>query len=143
MSKETYYSVKRDLVQCQKRPSTVSKETYYSVKRDLLHTYKQTIHELSIRTSAPRSQTSCAVRGREGERERGREGEREGGREGSWPGRGGAKGQRLPQILKSQCPSIFPIGSHSIRGTFQNACRSRSFSLFFLPLFFPRCVPLV
>jgi len=36
VSKETYYSVKRDLLQCQKRPSTVSKETYYSVKRDLL-----------------------------------------------------------------------------------------------------------
>jgi hypothetical protein len=33
---ETYYSVKRDLLQCQKRPTTVSKETYYSVKRDLL-----------------------------------------------------------------------------------------------------------
>jgi len=33
MSKETYYSVKRDLLQCQKRPTTnVSKETYYSVK---------------------------------------------------------------------------------------------------------------
>ena len=31
MSKETYYSVKRDLLQCQKRPTTVSKETYYSV----------------------------------------------------------------------------------------------------------------
>ena len=29
MSKETYYSVKRDLLQCQKRPTTVSKETYY------------------------------------------------------------------------------------------------------------------
>jgi len=27
VSKETQYSVKRDLVQCQKRPSTVSKET--------------------------------------------------------------------------------------------------------------------
>ena len=26
-------SVKRDLLQCQKRPTTVSKETYYSVKR--------------------------------------------------------------------------------------------------------------
>ena len=38
MSKETYYSVKRDLLQRQKRPTTVSKETYYSVKRDLLHT---------------------------------------------------------------------------------------------------------
>ncbi len=31
------HSVKRDLLQCQKRPTTVSKETYYSVKRDLLH----------------------------------------------------------------------------------------------------------
>ena len=31
-----YYIVKRDLLQCQKRPITVSKETYYSVKRDLL-----------------------------------------------------------------------------------------------------------
>jgi len=30
-------SVKRDLIQCQKRPTTVSKETYYSVKRDLIH----------------------------------------------------------------------------------------------------------
>jgi len=37
VSKETYYSVKRDLLQCQKRPTKVSKETYYSVKRDLLH----------------------------------------------------------------------------------------------------------
>jgi hypothetical protein len=27
-SSETYYSVKRDLLQCQKRPTTVSKETY-------------------------------------------------------------------------------------------------------------------
>jgi len=35
-SLETYYSVQRDLLQCQKRPTTVSKETYYSVKRDLL-----------------------------------------------------------------------------------------------------------
>jgi len=42
VSKETYYSVKtynkerkvlkRDLLQSQKRPTTVSKETYYSVK---------------------------------------------------------------------------------------------------------------
>jgi len=30
-----YYSVKRDLLQCQKKPTTVSTETYYSVKRDL------------------------------------------------------------------------------------------------------------
>ena len=37
MLKETYYSVKRDLLQCQKRPR-VSKETYYSVKRDV-HVY--------------------------------------------------------------------------------------------------------
>jgi hypothetical protein len=35
VSKETYYSVKRDLLQCQKRPTTVSKETYYSDKREL------------------------------------------------------------------------------------------------------------
>jgi len=35
VSKETYYCVKRDLLQCQKRPTTVSKETYYSVKRDI------------------------------------------------------------------------------------------------------------
>jgi len=38
---ETYYSVKRDLLQCQKRPTTVSKETYYSVKRDLLQRQKR------------------------------------------------------------------------------------------------------
>jgi hypothetical protein len=31
VSKETYYSVKRDLLQCQKRPTTVSKETYYMI----------------------------------------------------------------------------------------------------------------
>jgi hypothetical protein len=31
--------VKRDLLQCQKRPTTVSKETYYSVKRDLMKHY--------------------------------------------------------------------------------------------------------
>ena len=30
------FSVKRDLLQCQKRPTTVSKETHYSVKRDPL-----------------------------------------------------------------------------------------------------------
>jgi hypothetical protein len=46
VSKETYYSVKRDLLQCQKRPkasedavkalSSLSKGTYYGVKRDLL-----------------------------------------------------------------------------------------------------------
>ena len=34
----TYYSdlLQCLLLQCQKRPTTVSKETYYSVKRDLL-----------------------------------------------------------------------------------------------------------
>jgi hypothetical protein len=50
-----HYSVKRDLLQCQKRPTTVSKETYYrsvvidgvdslhhySVKRDLLQGQKR------------------------------------------------------------------------------------------------------
>jgi len=45
VSKETYYSVKRDLLQCQKRPTTVSKETYYSVKRDLLQCQKRPITE--------------------------------------------------------------------------------------------------
>ena len=42
------YHVKRDLLQCQKRPTTVSKETYYSVKetyysvkRDLLQCQKR------------------------------------------------------------------------------------------------------
>ena len=34
-------SVKRDLLQCQKRPTTVSKGTYYSVKRDLLQCQKR------------------------------------------------------------------------------------------------------
>ena len=32
---------KRDLLQCQKRPTTVSKETYYSVKRDPLQCQKR------------------------------------------------------------------------------------------------------
>jgi hypothetical protein len=41
MSKETSYSVKRDLVQYQKRPITVSKETSYSVKRDLVQCQKR------------------------------------------------------------------------------------------------------
>ena len=34
VSKETYYSVKRDLLQCQKRPTTVSKETCEMVAKD-------------------------------------------------------------------------------------------------------------
>ena len=33
MSKETYSSVKRDLLWCKKRPTLVSKETYSGVKR--------------------------------------------------------------------------------------------------------------
>ena len=47
VSKETYYSVKRDLLQCQKRPTTWTStmvgrlETYYSVKRDLLQCQKR------------------------------------------------------------------------------------------------------
>ena len=31
--KETYYSVKRDLLQCQKRPTTVSKDTHSTVRQ--------------------------------------------------------------------------------------------------------------
>jgi hypothetical protein len=36
LSKETYYTVKRDLLYCQKRPTILSKETYHTLKRDLL-----------------------------------------------------------------------------------------------------------
>jgi hypothetical protein len=36
---------KRNLLQCEKRPITVSKETYYSVKRDLLQCQKRPITE--------------------------------------------------------------------------------------------------
>ena len=43
VSKETYYGVKSDLLQCQMRPTTGSKETYYSVKRDLLQCQKRPI----------------------------------------------------------------------------------------------------
>jgi len=81
VSKETYYSVKRDLLQCQKRPTltltvilvnpcdlpqcqkrdllqcqkrptTVSKETYYSVKRAL--PAPQTLVESRTSLSKPR-----------------------------------------------------------------------------------------
>jgi hypothetical protein len=48
VSKETYCSVKRDLLQCQKRPTTVSKETYYSVKRDLLQCQKRLLRAVSF-----------------------------------------------------------------------------------------------
>ncbi len=61
MSKETYYSVesvKRDLLQCQKRPTTVSKETYYSVKRDL--GVDELFAELSL-TSFQGTLKGCAV----------------------------------------------------------------------------------
>jgi len=89
VSKETEYSVKRDLVQCQKRPSTVSKGTYYSVKRDLLQckkrptTYIQTNYSRTIYknqcAAEPDIVRSSRERGREGEGERGREGGRERG----------------------------------------------------------------
>ena len=36
VSKETYYTGKRDLLHRQKRPTTQAKETYYTGKRDLL-----------------------------------------------------------------------------------------------------------
>jgi hypothetical protein len=38
--------VKRDLLQCQKRPTTESKETYYTVKRDLLHSQNTFLRSL-------------------------------------------------------------------------------------------------
>jgi len=41
LSKEPYYTVKRDLLYCQKRPTILSKETYYTVKRDLLYCQKR------------------------------------------------------------------------------------------------------
>jgi hypothetical protein len=55
----SYYSVKRDLLQCQTRPITVSKETYYSVesvlsthiKRNLLHC--QNRHRLDAHQKRP------------------------------------------------------------------------------------------
>jgi len=57
VSKETSYSVKRDLLQCQKKPITVSKETYYSVKRDLLQCQKR-----PITVSKETYYRSCCVR---------------------------------------------------------------------------------
>jgi len=63
VSKETYYSVKRDLLQCQKRPFTVSKETYYSVKRDLIQ-YKYFLFiEADVACSAHKS--LCYIKHRE------------------------------------------------------------------------------
>ena len=81
MSKETYYSVKRDILQCQKRPT---KETY-SVKRDLRcapDTNSQTsvpwcVHCINLTTES----TYRDREKREKERGRGRERERERERE--------------------------------------------------------------
>jgi hypothetical protein len=67
---ETYFSVKRDLLQCQKRPITVSKETYYSVKRDLLHVLGHThslpsrARPLSLQRSLKRRIHACHMRRR-------------------------------------------------------------------------------
>jgi len=71
-SKETYYSVKRDLLQCQNKPIIVSKETYYSVsdhggallikvKRDLLQCQNKPIivsKETSVTMEGPTSSIS-------------------------------------------------------------------------------------
>ena len=66
MSKETYYSVKRDLLQCQKRPTTVSKETYYSVKRDL-----EEVLEKKVRSADKKCAPVCARSVHGGEADRG------------------------------------------------------------------------
>jgi len=83
VSKETYYSVKRDLLHCQKRPTTVSKETYYSVKRDLLkrptivskETYYSVKRDLLLTLTSSSSPAALrlspeSARERESERER-------------------------------------------------------------------------
>ena len=63
VSKETYYSVKRDPLQCQKRPTTVSKETYYSVKRDQLQCQKRpTTVSKEIYYSVKRDLLQCQKR---------------------------------------------------------------------------------
>ena len=57
------YSVKRDLIKCQKRPITVSKETYYSVKRDPIQ-YKYFLFiEADVACSAHKS--LCYIKHRE------------------------------------------------------------------------------
>jgi hypothetical protein len=64
VSKETYCSVKRDLLQCQKRPTlsmalthtrpiTVSKETSCSVKRDLLQCQKRPTLSMELTHTQP------------------------------------------------------------------------------------------
>ena len=63
MSKETYSSVKRDLHQCQKRPTLVSKETYTSVKRDLHQCQKRpTLVSNETYTSVKRDRHQCQKR---------------------------------------------------------------------------------
>jgi hypothetical protein len=52
VSKETHYSVKRDPLQCQKRPITVSKETHYSATQQLhriIMEQKNEINDLKTR----------------------------------------------------------------------------------------------
>jgi len=62
VSKETYYSVKRDLLQCQKRPTTVSKATYYSVKRDLLQCVKRDLQQCQKRPTTVSKETYYSVK---------------------------------------------------------------------------------
>ena len=59
---QTQGNVKRDLLQCQKRPIQVSKETYYSVKRDLLVS-KETYYKAWMRvlTSAHQTQGNVSL----------------------------------------------------------------------------------
>jgi|LauGreSuBDMM15SN_2_FD.fasta_scaffold435609_1 hypothetical protein len=46
------HGVKRDLLQRQKRPNIVSKETYYSVKREILYIGETDIHTHKVRARA-------------------------------------------------------------------------------------------
>jgi len=62
VSKETYCSVKRDLLQCQKRPTTVSKETYYSVKRDLYYNVKRDLLQYQKRPTTVSKETCYSVK---------------------------------------------------------------------------------
>ena len=122
-----FVGIARDLVQCQKRPITVSKETYYSVKRDLVQCQKRPItsvshkhlhsqdpapHTARLRThmdmytlmhTAPRTHARGSGGEGQGEREqeggKKRGGEREGGREG---GREGEREQKTGDILSEE-----------------------------------------
>jgi len=62
----------RQRSKCQKRPITVSRETYYSVKRDLLYMYS---HIVRLRWHLPHlhAPERERERGRKSERERERE----------------------------------------------------------------------